>query len=129
MKGNPFKLTVSDDGSLRIRAKGVARKTIETEIKENYFEEKGIKNLDKLRPDGYKDGVWYEVKVGSKIMRGTDWIKCSEYFPDIYFPPYYAGIDIQIDSYINYGYCPLEVIVFDYDKKTIIQSKIFCERR
>ncbi|MDP7982696.1 MAG: hypothetical protein RAK18_05905 [Conexivisphaerales archaeon] len=127
MKGSPFRARIARDGSLRVYAKDGERNSVEAEAKEWFFGREGIKNLDKLRPDGYRDGVWYEVKVGSTIMMGRDWWRGSRYFPDIYFPAYYGDIDRQIDSYVSYGYCPLVVIVFDYaDRRTVLRRVELC---
>lgn len=111
MKGNPFKLVARKDGSISIYNKSSNFQGIEKPIKEEYFKENGILNLDELRPDGYKDNVWYEVKIGSDFpIEG--WGKASKYFPNIYFPPYSINIDEQIEKYVKNGYRPLVVKVF-----------------
>ena len=124
MKGNPFRLNYSRDGSFRFTTKKGEWQSAESKFKEAYFSQNGIKNLDLLRPDGYKDGVWYEAKVGSEKMIGTNWLRGSKYFPSLYFPPYYFtsehDIDSQIESYVSYGYCPLQVVVFDYGSGEVI---------
>ena len=133
MKGNPFKLKYAKDGSLRIYYKREEHETVEKQIKEEYFAQKGIKNLDELRPDGYKNGFWYEVKVGSESKIGKDWIQGSKYFPGLFFPLYYftaeRDIDSQVENYISYGYCPLKVLVFDYSTHKLLKCiTIGCDK-
>lgn len=120
MKGNPFKPVARKDGSISIYSKSSNFQGIEKPIKEKYFSNNGIRNLDQLRPDGYKDNVWYEVKIGSDFpMQG--WGKASRYFPNIYFPPYSINVDDQIEKYVKYGYRTLKVIVFSPEGKPLAE--------
>ncbi|MGD0329380.1 MAG: hypothetical protein ABSB40_02910 [Nitrososphaeria archaeon] len=45
----------------------------EDKIKEKFFEENGIIDLDKYRPDGFKNQIWYEIKIGSEMPLEKDW--------------------------------------------------------
>jgi len=116
VKGNPFKLTARKDGSFTVYNRASRDPTLEERVKEQYFREESILNLDELRPDGFKDCTWYEIKIGSLKMEGFDWLRCSRYFPEVYFPPYYCqpgrDVDSQLERYVEAGYVPLRVMVF-----------------
>ncbi|MGD0329796.1 MAG: hypothetical protein ABSB40_05015 [Nitrososphaeria archaeon] len=102
------------NGGFKIYPKSVNNQArSEDKIKEKIFEENGIIDLDKYRPDGFKNQIWYEIKVGSEVPLGKDWGKGSKYFPHIFFSTYNLSMDEQIRKYVEEGFIPLKVLVFD----------------